>query len=444
MELSAWEDGTEIEVDDKKYTIGPMQPAKLAPNELSRLMVKLTAEEAGAPELLVRTDTMVPGTVVTVYPDQEMHEKISMPDNALKQSGLVKANYSQDDCKQVQLALQSISQTMVHGYASTTDGVTTTRYVDASQMNDAHWVLNLDPGTGKVSYQAIDAGTAANINATASKQVTKVDSLAQGFSISKTFKKATKVVVSAGNTVANTATSAANTVAKTATSTATTVANTATSAANTVAKETTSAATTVANTATSTATTVAKATTDAANAMADAVVSAANSVAKELVVTVHFLEDNVPGIQFVVNQAKHAAMAIKAVVEMIEVAVEKFVEWVRFLFEWGDIQQTQKVIAKTIRNGIKGLGQDSIKFKNQVDKVIEHAKTAIAKAESTAAINLDHERQHPPLLGRQARVVHGRVPQEPPEEHHGQLQHLLDQHDQHEHGLEQVAECREA
>ncbi len=162
-----------------------------------------------------------------------------------------------------------------------------------------------------------------------------------------------------------------------------TVSNTAQDAAKTVSNTAQDAAKTVSNTAQD----AAKIAADAAKTTGDAVVDAAKAVSKQLVVTVHFLEDNVPGFQFVVNQAKHAAMAIKAVIEMVEVAVEKFVEWVRFIFEWGDIKQTQKVIANSVRNGLKGMSQGAIKIKNSIDKVIEQLKQQVVKAQSTAAIN---------------------------------------------------------
>jgi hypothetical protein len=438
VEISAWEDDTSIEVDGKTYSIGPSQPAKLCPNEAGRIVVRLTAEEAGAPELMVRSDTMPPGTVVMVYPDQEMHEKVSsMPDNALHQSGLVQSKYSQEDCKQVQLALQSISQSMVHGHAETAAGVTSTRYIDASQMADAHWVLNLDPSSGKVSYQAISEQEAANINATASKEVKKVNqSLAQGFNLGKSLKKATKVVVSTGSsavkTVSNTANDAAkaaqdaankaaqeaakaaeetarkakeaekaaqDAAAKAAADAARKAQEAAEKAAKDAAKAAQDAANKAAQEAAKQAEAAAKAAAQAANATGDAIVDAAKTVSKQLIVTVHFLEDNVPGIQFVVNQAKHAAMAIKAVVEMIEVAVEKFVEWVRFIFEWKDIQQTQKVIARSVRNGIKGMSQGVIKIKNSIDSVIEQLKKAVEKAESTAAINSTNQASNPTSHG---------------------------------------------
>ncbi len=463
VEISAWEDDTSIEVDGKTYSIGPMQPAKLSPNQAGRIVVRLTAEEAGAPELMVRTDTMPPGTVLMVYPDQEMHEKIaSLPDNALRQSGMVQSKYTQEDCKQVQLALQSISQSMVHGHAETAAGVTSTRYIDASQMADAHWVLNLDSATGKVTYQAINEQEAARINATASKEVVKASqSLAQGFSLSKSFKKATKVVVSTGEsaakTVSNTANDAAKATAEAARKTqeaaekaaqeaakqaqeaarkaqeaekaaqeaaakaaaetarkakeaekaaqdaaakaAAEAARKTQEAAEKAAKEAAKAAQDAAEKASKEAAkqaeAAAKAAASAANTAGDAIVDASKVVAKQLVVTVHFLEENVPGIQFVVNQAKHAAMAIKAVVEMIEVAVEKFVEWVRFIFEWKDIQQTQKVIINTVKSSLKGMSDGAIKLKNNLDNVIDQLKKAVEKAESTAAINSTSQASNP-------------------------------------------------
>lgn len=434
VEISAWEDGTTIEVDGKTYSIGPIQPAKLRPNQAGRIVVRLTAEEAGAPELMVRTDTMTPGTVVMVYPDQEMHEKVSaMPDDALHQSGLVKPNYSAEDCKQVQLALRSISQSMMHGHAETTAGVTSTRYIDASQMNDAHWVLNLDPASGKVSYQSINEQEAARINQTTSKEVKKLTkSLGLGFNLNKTLKKATKVVVSttesATKTVSNAAEDAAKAAqeaakkaqeeaqraaaeaarkaqeaekaaqeaaARAAAETARKAQEAAEKAANDAAKAAKEAADKAAQEAAKKAEEAAKAAQVAANAAGDAIVDAAKTVSKQLVVTIHFLEENVPGIQFVVNQAKHAAMAIKAVVEMVEVAVEKFVEWVRFLFDWKDIQQTQKVITNTVKSGLKGMTQATLKLKDNIDSVIDQLKKAVEKAQSTAAINSTNQASNP-------------------------------------------------
>jgi hypothetical protein len=356
VQVTSWEDDVAIVVGDQTLNIGPRQPATLTPNAFNRLVIGIEANQTGAPELLVRTNTMPAGTSVVVYPDQEMHHKLAtMADGALQQSGIVSSKYSADDCAQVQQALQNISRSVTQGHAETPLGVTSQRDYDARQMSDASWVLSLDPESGRPSYTRVSAAQADRINSDTADEIQDVDrDLAQG--IGKAFKKAkksvsktTKVVVKA---TTDEVTQAANTVSKGATQAANTVAKEATQAANTVAKQ--------------------------ADKAGDAIVDVGKDIGQGLEITIHYLDKT--AVRFVVKTAKQAATAIKAVIDIIEVAIDKFVEWLRFIFDWGDIKRAQEVFAEAINSKLSKGKQWIAETQDQANQLFATVRQQIDKA----------------------------------------------------------------
>ncbi len=396
VDLSSWEDGATLEVSGKKYVVGPTRTARVNCNAFGRVVIKVDADEAGAPELMVRTSTMPEGTVVMVCPDEEMHQKIAnMPDNALHGSGLAGAKYSAEDCSHVQKALQNISRAALSAHAETAAGVTSKRAFDASHMDDPHWVLSLDPKTGKPSYQALEGHEVSKLNAASSAEVHDVDAhLAQSI-FSKAFKKVSKVVVStaesAGKTVSNTAQQAGKTISNAAQDAGKTVSNTAQQAGNTISNAAQDAAKTTGKALTQAAEVTGKGVTQAAKVTGDGLVEAGKAVGQGLVVTVHFLEKNIPAVRFIVNESKRAAAAIKSVIQTIEVGIDKFVEWVRFLFDWKDVQRTHRVLENTVKGYFEQLRKDVPAFKEKLDGFIEGLREQLGNSPTpTASTSQEH------------------------------------------------------
>ncbi len=348
VEISTWDDDVDLDIEGKAYKVGPNAPARISANEFNRITIKIDADEAGASELLVRTSAMAEGHALIICPDEEMHAKIAgLGENELHKSGLADPKFAQDDLAQVQKALQQISSTIINSHSDSAAGVSNKRSVDPSLMSDAHWVLSLDASTGKARYEAVTVDQATQINTSASKEIQDaVKNLGQSIFSKKTWNKVGKVVVhtaeDAGKAVANTTESVAKDVAKTTESAAKDVAKTAVNVAGDV---------------------------------ADGVKYAAHEVSKSLVVTVHFLEDNVPGLRFVMRGAsKVAALVIKSVVSMVGIAIEKLVKWLSFIFDWGDIEHTQKVFEKRLKDGMAKLKTDVVSIKKDIQTTLGLAR----------------------------------------------------------------------
>lgn len=355
VEVGAWEEDVDIEIEGEQYRIGPNAAARIPANDFGRITLKIDADEPGASEILIRTDAMPQGHALIVCPDEEMHTNIAgLSDDALYKSGLADPKFGQDDCAQVQKALQQISQTLINSHAETSAGVTNKRRVDPSLMSDAHWVLSLDPASGKPSYAAVSSAQAAQINASASKEIHDTEKgLGQSIFSKKSWSKVGKVVVSTASDAGKAVESAAKDTGK---------------AVESAAKDT------------------GKAVVSSANEVADGVKYAAHEVAHSLVVTVHFLEDNVPGLRFVMRSAgRLAAAVIKSIVSMVEIAVDKFVQWLSFIFDWGDIEHTQKVLEQTLKNGLAKLKNDVVGLKEGMQTQVANLRAQIEKAKGQSA-----------------------------------------------------------
>lgn len=355
VEIATWEEDVEIEVEGTSYRVGPNSPAKIPVDEFGRITVSMAADEAGASEILVRTNKMPQDHSLIVCPDEEMHAKITeLPDNALHKSGLADPKYGEDDCGQVQKALQQISKTLINSHAETPAGVTNKRSVDPGQMSDAHWVLSVDSSSGKPTYVPVSAEQAGQINASSSKEIHDTEkNLGQSIFSKINWGKIGKVVVQTAETAGK--------------------------AVGTVAAD-------VGKTAVISALVPGGPIVGALLASPDGIKFASHEVAKALVVTVHFLEDNVPGLRFVLTGAsKVAAQVIKGIVGMVGIVVGKLVEWLSFIFPWKDISHTNDVMVQTFKNGFSKLKGDVVWLKEQTQTQVSNLRNLIEQAKTYKA-----------------------------------------------------------
>lgn len=368
LEVGAWEAGTKIAIDGTAYTVGPDEPARVTPSQLRRVVITADATEAGASELRLRSSTMLEHTYVTAFPDQELHEKIAhLDDGAFHSSGLASSKYSATDCSQVQTALQNISRAVLHGHSERGAGVDSHRMIDPSQMADEHWVLRADSKSGQVTYEALAAKDVQAINARATNIHDLDASVANSF-WSHIGHAVSHVVVTTVDDAKHGVSQAVDTVG-----------HALDDAGQAVADATSSAAQAAGTAAQQAGLAVASETAKDAKAVGGAISDAANTVAKGLEITLHFAEQNIPALRFVIRQAKHVAVAIRAVVEAVEVAVADFVKWLRFLFDWKDIKRTHDLLCHETVSLLDGVSNDVGKLKRRTDAFFDKLRADAEK-----------------------------------------------------------------
>ncbi|MEM8805790.1 MAG: hypothetical protein AAGF01_07165, partial [Cyanobacteria bacterium P01_G01_bin.38] len=89
-------------------------------------------------------------------------------------------------------------------------------------------------------------------------------------------------------------------------------------------------------------------------------------------------------IDFVVDTAEKVAELVEAVVEKVVNGIKKFIEFLQFLFDWGDILDTQKYLVQSINDGFDYVAQqvEAVKvpvanFMDELQETVEEGMNAL-------------------------------------------------------------------
>ena len=120
---------------------------------------------------------------------------------------------------------------------------------------------------------------------------------------------------------------------------------------------------------------------DAVTVVVHAVSVAVQDIAKAAVAVIVTVVDAVGNaVAAVVNTVYHAAQAVAGVLHKVGVAVEQVVEFVKDLFHWGDVLDTQKVVKAQIMRVLPFVTTNLSSAKNMVLGQIAGAKTSVHTA----------------------------------------------------------------
>ena len=324
VEVSAT-DLTQIEVDGTIHTIDEVRSVTLRPNEINRLMITSEADGLDTPGLKIRTSDMPPNEQVVIFPNKEMQKQIAeMDDDALWNATDAQGNlivdqnaHSQEEVAAVQKTIKRTMAAVVHAETSTsTKSNTPSRIqstepiVAAANVGNA-WELQLKPdganggtssgqtaslGSGNL-ISAVGAGGSSSNGQIVEKEIGN-DAFAALLSQATDADsgQSSPPIIIGGRPVGN-----LKIIRR---------------VGNFVKKAT------------------------------KVVVGAVKDVLNVIVETAEGV------FKFVIDTAKKVAEFVEAVVEKVVKGIKEFIEFLQFLFGWGDILATQRYLVGTVNGAL--------------------------------------------------------------------------------------------
>lgn len=185
-----------VEINGTSYTIDPVKSAQVRPDQFSKLSISIPATDVRCPNLMLRTNLMMPEQRHHIFPDIEAHKKIV----GLKEGDLynsrerlgISTQYTKENVDHFQQALQNIAKTVQHTYNKTTHGVHHDRALLPRNMEHPHFVVDFN-AEGPLYRPLHHSEVPQHIAGARLIQ----ENAAQGFfdEVGKFFKKAASVVV---------------------------------------------------------------------------------------------------------------------------------------------------------------------------------------------------------------------------------------------------------
>ncbi|MEM0979389.1 MAG: LamG domain-containing protein [Cyanobacteria bacterium P01_H01_bin.58] len=322
-------DFTTIEVDDTTYTIDEVRSVTLSPNDLNFIMITSEADGLNTPGLKIRTSEMTENEQVVIFPNQEAHQQIAeLEDDALWNATDAQGNLIVDRTAHTQAEVASVQNTIKRVTAT----VTYTDKAPAANPSGSSRVLSSER---VVSGATIDQPWELTLTPTP-------DNNAGQQAAARTATLPVKGLVS----VSAPGSSPGNVGIQEAAISQDDFMRLLTQA---IPEETAPAQPPVGNLPDQGSFLRIgkpfKRVGDAVKKATSVVVGAAEDVVHVIVKTAEGVTD------FVIDTAEKVAEFVEAVVEKVVESIKKFIEFLQFLFGWGDILDTQRYLVRAINDG---------------------------------------------------------------------------------------------
>ncbi|MCA9649476.1 MAG: hypothetical protein H6712_20295 [Myxococcales bacterium] len=210
-EVSLWaEEQLKVTINGKARTLDPVKPTTVAPNDVGKLSVVVDATDISVPAIKIRTDGMSdPWQWYSLHPDVAAHAKIAAWDSDTLYDNRSKLGMSntvtKEDCAAVQTAVSNVAKLGL----PTAGQASYERRIDANNMDDANWMLDL--GGDGIGYSKVSKSEAKK----AKDEATTVSRGAAASGIKKTLNKAGKKTKKATSSVSKVVVETAKTTTKT-------------------------------------------------------------------------------------------------------------------------------------------------------------------------------------------------------------------------------------
>jgi hypothetical protein len=327
VEVSAT-DLTTIEVGGVTHEIDEVRAVTLSSNEMNHIMITSEADGLDTPGLKIRSREMAPNEQVVIFPNQEAHRKISqLEDGALWNAKDAAGNLIVDRKAHTQAEVASVQNTIKRTMAaviyaegdpeSTKSGqsgrLSSDQIVSGENLGNP-WELKLKPAdsetdNGNGSSSGPNGGTPPTFGLVAGPTLIEESEISSD-EWNRLLNEATTIV---DETPFQAAASAE-----------------ALGGGNLLAARAFRPFRRIKN---------------AVKKAFSVVVGAVKNVVHVIVKTAEGVFD------FIIDTAKKVADFVEAVVEKVVEGIKKFIEFLQFLFNWGDILDTQKFLVKMINSG---------------------------------------------------------------------------------------------
>jgi hypothetical protein len=367
VEVSAT-DFTEIEVDGTIHEIDEVTPVRLKPNEIKRLMITSEADGLDTPGLKFRTDDMAANEIVVIFPNKEAQRQIvDMEEGALWNATDAKGElivdqkaHSEAEVAAVQRTMQRVMASVVHPEAGTKPNSNAPSkfssaepVVDGPRVGQA-WELQLKPDQDGVDATEVTAGGTAP-NKEIKGQEIEPDTWAELVS------RATLVDEDDAFDEPLPKVLAVSAVEASLLKTAKVSSQRRRRRRGRLGRRFRNA--------------IRKATRVVVGIVKDPI-GAVRDLVNIIVETAEGL------LKFVIDTARKVAEFIEAVVEKVVKAVKQFIEFLQFLFDWGDILKTKDYLARSFN--------DALDFGVEMaDKAKDHTTAFVNDLQQTVRRQMD-------------------------------------------------------
>ncbi|MEM7310268.1 MAG: hypothetical protein AAF682_26570 [Planctomycetota bacterium] len=330
VEIGATQQAT-IEIKGKSKTVDAVSTWTVSPNMANQLVIQIDAAELGTPALQIHTNTMPEGEMLYVFPDADVCDRLAgLEQNAIYDNRValgVDSDATQDDCLGVEEALRDLGRSVrVEG------GPTGTRVLDASNAKYDAWALNFkNVGSAESVFQPMSATDVVDAFKSATwvdDDVTQSLSLGLGGGIAAPVQQSDVYGVCV-----------------------TTVAD--------VTED------------------VGEATVDFAEGDFEAGVQELEKAGQTILQVGIMVADEV--YTFVVDTVEKLIATVELIVEKIGMAIEDFIEFIKDLFAWGDVLDTQSYLMDCVNASVDSLIAGLDTLRSAVASGIEHARDSLDK-----------------------------------------------------------------
>ncbi|BAS59713.1 hypothetical protein NIES2135_07550 [Leptolyngbya boryana NIES-2135] len=287
-------DTTSIMVEDQVYVVNEERSVRLSPNQMQRLMITSKAEGINTPGLKIRTNTMQSFERIVIFPDKYAHGKLAeIPANGLWEAKdnagnllVDRSKFNQSQIAAVQTSIQNTLATVEY-VSNSSDKYAVDRTVNPKKILNP-WKLNLMRSGGIGTNRSNTTLPATTTLSQADFENLLTTATAQGGTLAQ------GIFSSVGNALSSAVSTASSVVVG-------------------VAKD-----------------------------VADTVTDVANDV-------IHVITETAGQVTtWVIDTAEKVGAFAEGLIQRIGVALEKFIEYLRFLFAWNDILETQRYLAEAI------------------------------------------------------------------------------------------------
>jgi hypothetical protein len=341
IEVSAT-DLTTIEVDSTTHEIDEARSVTLSPNELNFIMITSEADGLNTPGLKIRTSEMAENDQVVIFPNQEVHQQIAeLEDDALWNAKDAQGNLIVDRTAHSQAEVASVQNTIKRVMATVT-------YTDDAPVVRKGSVANsrIQSSNQVVSGATIDNPWELKFG---SNEANKTNLPDRGRTPNPPSKVILKVPIEENKispdewqqllSQAASGDEASSLVA-------------ARSGFGRIGKK-----------------------------FKDTIKKGTSVVIGTVKDVVHVIVKTAEGIiDFVVDTAEKVAEFVEAVVEKVVSGIKKFIEFLQFLFNWGDILDTQKYLVQAINDGFDYVAQQVEAVKAPVSNFMDELQETVEDA----------------------------------------------------------------
>ncbi|MBE9070050.1 hypothetical protein IQ260_25750, partial [Leptolyngbya cf. ectocarpi LEGE 11479] len=332
-------DLTQIEVAGTTYDIDEERSVTLSPNELNLIMITSEADGLDTPGLKIRTSEMAPNERVVIFPNREAHKQIAeLEEGALWDAKDAKGNlivdrnaHTQEEVASAQNTIKRVMATVNYGDDAPTNRVQSANRAVSGATIDNPWELTLGSVGGNKPTRPDDGRRSVIVKPPIKERPVSSDEWQKLLTQATPAEEEGSPEVSGPVTLGTARVFSAKKFGR-----------------------------------------------RLGRKFKKAIKKATSVVIGKVKDIVHVIVKTAEGIiDFVVDTVEKVADFVEGVVETVVESIKKFIEFLQFLFDWGDILETQRYLVRAVNSGFDFATQAAKDAKPIVSDFVDHLQGTV-------------------------------------------------------------------